>query len=78
MGQTDLKFVDQRLRARITKSKWQNSWYHNLVGKRFEVERNPMGIKLIKSEAVKVRELLGDYKDTAYYIKEDECSVIKI
>jgi hypothetical protein len=78
MGQTDLKFVDQRLRARITKSRWLNSWYNKMVGKRFEVERNPSGIKLIESEAVKVRALLGDSEDTGYYIKEDECSVIRI
>lgn len=77
MGQTDLKFVDQRLRARIKKSDWSNSWYHNLVGKRFEVERNPLGIKLIETEAIKVRELLKDSIDTAYYIKENECSVIR-
>jgi hypothetical protein len=77
MGQTSLTYVDQRLRARIKKSAWLNSWYHNMVGKRFEVERNPSGIKLIESEAVKVRELLGHPKDTAYYIKENECSVIR-
>ena len=78
MGETNLKFADQRLRARIKKSAWVNSWYHNLVGKRFEVERNSLGIKLIESEAVKVRELLGHNKDVVYYIKDDECSVVKI
>lgn len=78
MGETNLKYVDQRLRARIKKSAWVNSWYHKLVGKRFEVERNPLGLKLIESEAVKVRELLDESKDTAYYIREDECSVVRI
>ncbi|MDB5054264.1 MAG: hypothetical protein JWM44_2314 [Bacilli bacterium] len=77
MGQTNLKYVEQRLRARIKKSAWKNSWYHNLVGKRFEVERNPIGIKLVESEAVKVRSLLDDSADTAYYIREDECNVIR-
>jgi hypothetical protein len=78
MGQTSLKFVEQRLRARIKKSAWVNSWYHELVGKRFEVERNPLGLKLIESEAAKVREKRGDHKDAAYYIREDECSIVRI
>lgn len=78
MGQIALKYVEQRLRARVKKSAWVNSWYHNLVGRRFEVERNPQGIKLIESEAVKVRELLNDSADTAYYIKENECSVVRL
>ncbi|GIQ61514.1 hypothetical protein PACILC2_00820 [Paenibacillus cisolokensis] len=78
MGQSNIKLIHQRLRARITKAERSSYWYAGMIGEKFEVERNPQGIKLTESEAEKVRRRLGDYLDTAYYIAEEDCRLIRI
>lgn len=78
MGQTTSTYYDQALRARITNVSVPTYWYAAMNGEKFEVRRNPGGIKLVESESEKIRARLNDNPDTTYYIAEEDCRLIRI
>jgi len=78
MGTSNQIFPDQRLQARITGASKKTYWYANMIGEKFEVLRNPQGIKLVNHEADKMNERLGYERDIDYYIQEEDCRLIRI